>query len=141
MVSTSTKFALNKRTQDRKPISTRWNEAFNKKSISTKRKNCLHCQELETSQEIGLHLISRMAFSSRKNLRMKAQGLELTRKFISISQNERLVEKYGFTRPGNCFHSNQCLKKLKQMVSTSRNKTFLKYWPPSNCNNGFKNNI
>ena len=32
-------------------------------------------------------------------------------------------------------------KKIKKTVSSSRNKIFLKYWPPPNCNNGFQKNV
>ena len=43
IVSTSTTFALNKRTLSRKSVSTRRNEAFDKKSVPTSWKNCFYC--------------------------------------------------------------------------------------------------
>ena len=67
---TSKKFALNKRTLDRKSVSTRRNEAFDKKSNFTSRKSCFHCLELKKpkKKKKGLHLISRMVSTSRKKL-------------------------------------------------------------------------
>ena len=47
------------------------------------------------------------------------------------------LKKYDFSEPKDCFHLNQCLKKLKKMVSTSRNDI----WSLSNGNNGFKENM
>ena len=49
----------------------------------------------------------------------------INRKYVFTSQNEGFVEKYDFTGPKNCFHLNQCLKKLKKTASTSRNKIFI----------------
>ena len=43
MVSATTKFAQDKRTLDKKSVTTRQNEAFDKKFVSTSQKNCFHC--------------------------------------------------------------------------------------------------
>ena len=55
-------------------------------------------------------------------------------KYVYTSQNEEFLEKYDFTGPKIYFHSNQYLKKIKKAV-------FSKYWPLSNCNNGFQKNV
>ena len=48
----------------------------------------------------------------------------VNQKFVSTSQNEAFPEKCDFTGPKSYFHSNQCLKKKKETVSSSRNKMF-----------------
>ena len=68
--NTSTTFALSKRRISRKFVSTRRNEAFDKKSVSTSPKNCFRCQDLKNSKKIGLN-------TSRKKLRIKAPSLQL----------------------------------------------------------------
>ena len=45
-------------------------------------------------------------------------------KSVFVNQNKRLLEKYDLIEPKDCFYLNQCLKKLKKTVSTSRNKIF-----------------
>ena len=97
---------MNKTKGEKKSDSTPQKETFDKNSVSTKRKNCSHCQELKNSKKIGLNLISRMK-SQLKKTRIK------------------IVEKYDFTGPKNCFHSNQSLQKFRKTVSTSKSKIFI----------------
>ena len=71
IVSTNKQFALNKRTLDRKSISTRRNEAFEKKSFSLAGETAQLLGTEKSKKENGLHLISRMASTSRKKLWIK----------------------------------------------------------------------
>ena len=125
MVSTSTKDALNKRTLDRKSVSTRRNATFDKKSVSTSQKNCFLRWELKKSKNISFYLFPRMVPTSRKKALNENRRFVIYRKSVSTNQNEGFVEKYGFTGPKNCSHSNQCPKKLKKMASTNKNKISL----------------
>ena len=56
----------------RKSISFLQNQAFVKKFVSTSRKNCFRCWEQKKLNKIGLHLITRIVFTSRKKLQIKA---------------------------------------------------------------------
>ena len=89
--------------------------------FTPKLKNCIHQQKK----------------APNKNTRFV-----INRKSVSTSQNEGLLEKCYFTGPKSYFHSNQYLiKKIEKPVSSSRNKIFLKYWLPSNCNNGLNKKV
>ena len=125
MLSTSKKFALNKRTLNRKSVSSRQNEAFDKKSMSISRKNCFHCQELKKAKtkfrstpkfKNGVH--------HQKKTLNKNTRLVVLRKSVSFRTNEGFVKKYDFTGPKNCFHLNQyrillniCLHPISIIVS------------------------
>ena len=138
MVSTSTKFVLNKRTLSRKSVSTSQNEAFDKMSVSTSSKNCFRCQEQKKWKKIGLKL--KNCVYQQKKAPSKSTKFLIYRKSVSTSQNEGFLEKFDFTGPKSYFHSNQYRKKIKKTVSSSGNKIFFKHWPPSNCNIGFQKN-
>ena len=74
-LNNGTTIALIKRRQSRKSVSTRWNGAFDGKSVSTSRKSYFPCKELQNSKKTGLHLISSILSTSRKNLQIKAESL------------------------------------------------------------------
>ena len=57
------------------------------------------------------------------------EKLNKSAKFV-ITIKDLLKNSYDFTGPKNCFHLNQYLKKLKRIVSTSRNKIFLNTYLP-----------
>ena len=114
MVSTSTTFVLSKRRLNRKSVFTRRNEAFDKKSVSTSRKNYFVCQKLKNSKKIGLHLISSIVSTTRKKLRIKAQSLSLIKNPFSLARMK---------------------DSLKNAISRDRKATSM---PPSNCINGFQ---
>ena len=52
----------------------------------------------------------------------KSIKFAINQKSVSTSQNEGFPEKCDFIGPKSYFHSNQCLKKKKKTVSSSRNK-------------------
>ena len=66
-----------------------------------------------------------MVFPQQKRAVNRTTRFAINRKSVSTSQNEGFVEKHDFTGSKNCFYLNVCLKKLKKMVSTSKNKIFL----------------
>ena len=74
-LNNGTTIALIKRRQSRKSVSTRRNGAFDGKSVSTSRKSYFPCKELQNSKKTGLHLISSILSTSRKNLQTKAESL------------------------------------------------------------------
>ena len=99
MVSTSTKFALNKTILYRKSVSTCRNEAFDKKPVSANPKNRFY---------------KFLSFHQQKKALNKTTRFVIYRESVSTGQNERFVEQYDFTEPKNCFHSNQCLPKIEE---------------------------
>ena len=153
MVSTGTKFARNKRTLDRKSISTHRNEVFDKKLVSTIRKNLPSQLRTEKIEKIGLNQISRMVSTSRQ---LAVSGLSeierikcfpLTRKSVSTNRNNSIFLKLDFpvlTRQKVGFHQWEwriCLRirfyqrkklplltgiseKSKTMVVNGSNKSF-----------------
>ena len=121
-----------------KPIYTSRDEGFDENFVSTSWKKLLPLAGISAKiQENGfneqgcsylkivLHLISRMVSTIRKKTLNKNKKVCNLLKTISTSQNEGFVEKYDFSGPRDYFHLNQCLKKLKKTVFTSRNKIFV----------------
>ena len=126
MVFNSTTLALSKRRLSRKPVSTRRNEAFDKKSVSTSRKNCLGCYELKSSEKIDLQLIS-----SRKCPLPLARMKNSLENAISLDRKATSIWVTIWKK-----------KKMKKTISSSWNKIFFcKYWRPSNCSIGFQKNL
>ena len=81
-------------------------------------------------------------FYQQKKAPNKSTKFLKNQKSVSTSQNEEFLEKCDLTGPKNYFHSNQYWKKKRmKTVSSSRNKIFFKYWPPSNYNNDFQKNV
>ena len=138
MVSTSTKFTLNKRTLSKKSVSTPRNEAFDKKSFSIIRKNCFRYWEQKKWKKIGLHLILKIVPTSRKQLRIKAKKFVINPKFVFTNQNEGFLEKCDFTGPRSYFHSNQNLKNIKDNGFFQQKQIFFEIlasllWFPKKC--------
>ena len=66
--------------------------------VSTSRKNDIHQQKKALNKSIRFLI---------------------NQKSVSTSQNEGFVEKYDFTGPEKCFHSNQCLEKRFRLTEIS----------------------
>ena len=105
MVFTSTKLALNKRTLSRKSVSTRRNEAFDKKSQPEKTLEIKNTEENQFTPNFKNYI------HQKKKALNKSTKFVIDRKSIPTSQNEGFLEKCDFTGPKNYFHSNQYLKK------------------------------
>ena len=139
MFSTSTKYALKKRTLDRKSVSlARMKHSI--KNLFPLAGKLLPLLGMEKIEENWFTPNLKNGVHQWKKALNKSTRFVIYRKSVSTSQNEGFVEKYDFNGPKNCFHSNQCLEKLKKTVYTSRNNVFLKYWPPTYCNNSLKKN-
>ena len=98
MASTSSKFALNKRTLSRKSVSTRQNEAFDKKSISTSRKNCFPLARIEYSLKNAISLDWKATF-------IRISIWKKLRKTVSSSRNNFFLK---YSPP--CNYNNGFLK-------------------------------
>ena len=127
MVSTSTKFALNKRTLEKK-IHFHSSEliAVNRISVSTKPKKLLSLLGTEKIEENWFTPNFNNAFQQQKKKLWKtAHGLKLTQNsYILLLMKD--VMKTPFPLVGkSCFHSQEYLKKSKKVVSTSRNTVLL----------------
>ena len=97
MVSTRAKLALNKKTLDKKPVSTLQNKQHtNRKSVSTSQKNCFHCQELKKQKKTDLGLISVMLSSNRKKALNKSTRFVINSKSTDASRVERFDENSIF---------------------------------------------
>ena len=70
----------------------------------------------------------------------KIKNCVSNRNSVSTSQNERFVEKFHCSEKLLPFESVS-EKKNEENGSSSINKTFLRYWSPSNCSNGFQKNL
>ena len=73
----------------------------------------------------------------------KSTKFVINQKSVSISQNERFLEKYDFPGPKSYFHSNTYLKKKKgkKQFPLPEIRYYFKNWSLSNCKNGFQNNM
>ena len=72
----------------------------------------------------------------------KSTKFVINEKSVSISQNERFLEKYDFSGPKSYFHLNTYLKKKgKKRFPLPEIRYYFKYWPRSNFKNGFQNNM
>ena len=114
MVSTSTKFALNKRTLSRKSVSTRRNKAFDEKSISASRKKRFPLLGIEKMEENWCTPNFKNCVHQQKRAPNKGIKFVINRKSVSTSQNEGFLEKCDFTGLKSYSHSNQYLKKIEE---------------------------
>ena len=88
MVSTSSKFALNKRTLDKKSVSTHRNEAFNRKSVFTSRKNCYNCLTQNPYTLVAMKGFIKAPISlPRKSCFHLQEYLQKSKKIVSTSKN------------------------------------------------------
>ena len=105
MVSTSTKLALNKRALRRKSVSTRRNEAFDKKSVSTSwRRIFYRIFGIEKIEENWFTPNFKNYIHQHRIAPNKSTKFLIDRKSVFASQNEGSLEKFDFTGPKSYFH-------------------------------------
>ena len=126
MVSTSTKFALNKKTLEKNPFPLVGMNSIRYKIHFHKAKKLFPLLGTEKTEENCFRSNFSNAFQQqKKKLWIKAHGLKLTQNPYTLVVMKDLM-KTPFPLAGkSCFHSQEYLQKSKKMVSTSRNNVLL----------------